>query len=498
MRTLDLTLKQPLLALALASLVALTACGDDDEDNGGGGNNTANNTANNPDNNVNNPDNNVNNPDNNVNNPDNNVNNPDNNVNNPQPQTIAEIVVGSEDFETLEAAVIQAGLADELGGEGPFTVFAPTDDAFAALLDALGATPEELLARPDLADILLYHATPGRLDSGAVVDAGTLTMLNGDEVTITVEGDTVKINDATITMVDIQASNGVIHVIDSVLIPPADEPDPQTITDIVVGSDDFEVLEAAVIEAGLADDLAGEGPFTVFAPTDDAFAALLDALGTDAAGLLANPDLANILLYHVFSGSLDSGAVVDSNLLRMLGGGYSVITVEGEAVRINDALITTVDIQASNGIIHVIDAVILPPGTITEIVVGNDDFETLEAAVIEAELADDLAGEGPFTVFAPTDAAFAALLNALGTDAAGLLANPDLADILLYHVVSGAFGSSDVVELDFAETLLGADIDITVTPAGVRVNDANIVIVDIPAANGVIHVIDAVLLPPAN
>jgi transforming growth factor-beta-induced protein len=182
----------------------------------------------------------------------------------------------------------------------------------------------------------------------------------------------------------------------------------------------------------------------------------------------------------------------------MLGGGYSVITVDGNTVRINDALITTVDIQASNGIIHVIDAVILPPGTITEIVVGNDNFDTLEAAVVEAELADDLGSEGPFTVFAPTDAAFDALIDALDTDAAGLLARPDLADILLYHVVSGAFGSNEVIGLDFAETLLGADVDFTVTPAGVRVNNANIVIADIPAANGVIHVIDAVLLPPAN
>jgi uncharacterized surface protein with fasciclin (FAS1) repeats len=244
--------------------------------------------------------------------------------------------------------------------------------------------------------------------------------------------------------------------------------------------------------------LGSEGPFTVFAPTDAAFDASLEALDTDAAGLLANPDLATILLYHVFSGSLDSEAVVESNLLRMLGGGYSVITVDGNTVRINDALITTVDIQASNGIIHVIDAVILPPGTITEIVVGNDNFDTLEAAVVEAELADDLGSEGPFTVFAPTDAAFDALIDALDTDAAGLLARPDLADILLYHVVSGAFGSNEVIGLDFAETLLGADVDFTVTPAGVRVNNANIVIVDIPAANGVIHVIDAVLLPPAN
>jgi uncharacterized surface protein with fasciclin (FAS1) repeats len=272
----------------------------------------------------------------------------------------------------------------------------------------------------------------------------------------------------------------------------------------VVGSEDFDTLEAAVIQAGLADDLGSEGPFTVFAPTDEAFADLLEALDATPEELLANPDLGDILLYHVAEGELGSAQVVESTTITMLNGDEVTVTVQGNTVKINDATITMVDVQASNGVIHVIDSVLIPPAdepelqTITEIVVGSEDFDTLEAAVIQAGLADDLGSEGPFTVFAPTDAAFDALIDALDTDAAGLLARPDLADILLYHVVSGAFGSNEVIGLDFAETLLGADVDFTVTPAGVRVNNANIVIADIPAANGVIHVIDAVLLPPAN
>lgn len=140
------------------------------------------------------------------------------------PGTIVEVATAAGDFTTLVAAVGAADLAETLSGEGPFTVFAPTDEAFAAALEQLGVTAEELLANPDLATILTYHVVPGTVLAADVVglDGTEVTTVNGAPVTVTVEGDTVMINDATVVTTDIMASNGVIHVIDAVLLPPAE------------------------------------------------------------------------------------------------------------------------------------------------------------------------------------------------------------------------------------------------------------------------------------
>lgn len=137
--------------------------------------------------------------------------------------TIVDIAASDPQFSTLVAAVQAAGLAETLSGEGPFTVFAPTDDAFAAALTSLGVTAEELLADPDLADILTYHVVPGSVMAADVLtmDGADVETVNGATVKVSVDGETVMINDATVTTTDIEASNGVIHVIDSVLLPPS-------------------------------------------------------------------------------------------------------------------------------------------------------------------------------------------------------------------------------------------------------------------------------------
>jgi transforming growth factor-beta-induced protein len=139
------------------------------------------------------------------------------------------------------------------------------------------------------------------------------------------------------------------------------------------------------------------------------------------------------------------------------------------------------------------------PGTIVDVAVGAGDFTTLVAAVQAAGLVDTLSGEGPFTVFAPTDAAFDVALADLGVTAEELLANPDLGDILTYHVVPGVVPASDVVTLDGQEvaTVNGATVAISIDGENVMVNNANVISTDIIASNGIIHVIDAVLLPPA-
>jgi len=418
------------------------------------------------------------------------------------PKTIVNIAVEDGRFGTLVAAIQAADLTDTLSSKGPFTVFAPTDEAFAALPEG---TLDALLADiPALTDILLYHVVTGEVMASDVVGLdgqSAETALAGKSVAIKVDADKVILNDnVNVIITDIQASNGVIHVIDAVLLPPADEEDMSDKMDIVdtaVADGRFTTLVAAVQAAGLADALKGEGPFTVFAPTDDAFAALPE--GTVEALLADIPTLTDILLYHVVEGKVMAADVVELSNAMTLNGQYVDISVEDGKVMIDGAEVIITDIETSNGVIHVIDAVILPESRdIVDIAVEDGRFTTLVAAVQAADLVDTLKGEGPFTVFAPTDEAFAAL--PAGTVDALLADIPTLTNILLYHVVPGKVMAADVVGLDgqSAETALaGQSINIKVDMGNVYLNeDVQVIITDIEASNGVIHVIDAVILPP--
>ena len=293
------------------------------------------------------------------------------------PGSIVDVAVGAGTFDTLVAAVQAADLEGTLSAGGPFTVFAPTDDAFDAAFEALGITAEDLLADTEtLTAILTYHVVDGAVPSSDVValDGESVETLNGASVEISVDGDTVMVNDATVTAVDVAASNGVIHVIDTVLLPPADEmaeddmaddmADPGTIVDVAVASDDFITLVAAVQAADLVETLSGAGPFTVFAPTDEAFEAALEALGIPAEDLLADTEtLTAILTYHVVDGAVPSSDVVtlDGESVETVNGASVEISVDGDMVMVNDANVIAVDVEASNGVIHVIDAVLLPP-----------------------------------------------------------------------------------------------------------------------------------------
>ena len=464
-------------------------------------------------------------------------------------QTVVDIVVDSEDHTVLEAAVVEAGLVETLQGEGPFTVFAPTDAAFTALLTALGVEAADLLGLPQLGDILTYHVAGVEAMSTDLSDGQMVTTVNGQDVTISIMGDTVMINgSATVTVANIDATNGVVHVIDAVLVPaiingctdmmacnyslvantddqscvlPGDMCDdgddatvndmvgddcmcagiPATVVDIVVNSEDHTLLEAAVGAANLVDALSAEGPFTVFAPTDAAIAALVEALEITAEDLLALPDLGEILQYHVVAGAAMSGDLSDGQEIETLLGENVTVTIDMDMnVFINNAQVTVADIEAGNGVVHVIDAVLLPPApvtnTVVDVIVNSEDHTLLEAAVIEAGLVEALSAEGPFTVFAPTDAAITALIEALEITADDLLALPNLGDILQYHVVAGAAMSGDLTDGQEIETLLGSNVTVTINAEGVFINDAQVTVADIEADNGVVHVIDAVLLPP--
>ena len=278
-----------------------------------------------------------------------------------QSQTIVDIVVGSPDHNTLEAAVVAADLAGTLSGAGPFTLFAPTDAAFSALGQA---TIDALLADPTgaLTDVLLQHAVSGVADGTNIFDGLKIGALSGDNLEFSTANG-LQVNGITISTADIQASNGVVHVIDAVINKP------QTIVDVVVNSPDHNTLEAAVIAAGLAPTLSGPGLFTLFAPTDAAFAALgqatIDQLLSDPTG-----DLTTILLYHAVNGIASPANIGNGSSLGSVGGQNLNFTVSGNVIQVNNANITVANIETQNGIVHVIDAVLIPEIKPTSVVDG--------------------------------------------------------------------------------------------------------------------------------
>jgi len=258
----------------------------------------------------------------------------------------------------LAEALTTAGLVETLQGTGPFTVFAPTDDAFTAALSALGATKAELLARPDLADILKYHVLSGKKDSSDLSATQTVTTVNGLPVMIHKDDAGVKFASAKVTGADVAADNGVIHVIDTVIIPPTVD-----IVGTAIWTGNHGVLAEALTKADLVSTLQGAGPFTVFAPTDAAFTAALATLGITKQELLDRADLADILKYHVLGKTLGSGSIMTTQEVATLHSAAKTVTITkgDDGVKFGGAAVTSADVAASNGVIHVIDAVVLPP-----------------------------------------------------------------------------------------------------------------------------------------
>ena len=464
--------------------------------------------------------------------------------------TLVDLVVNTEALSVLEAAVIKADLAGTLSGEGPFTVFAPTDDAFVALLEVLGDdynslddfdTEAELQL---LTDILLYHVAPGDIRAADLKEGPVATALADNELNLIETEAGFVIGDATetpanITGADFVASNGVAHTIDKVLLPQSAldfvaSLQLKNIVEIAVETDDLSVLVQALqaANAGLVETLSGEGPFTVFAPTNKAFIDLLNALGDDYNSL-ADFDtdaeialLVDILTYHVVAGT----AAFSTDL----SDGQMIPTVQGESVGISlkngtvhvvdatdvNAAVGMPDIEASNGVVHVIDKVLLPASAletvaalqlknIVEIAVETDDLSLLVEALVQADagLVELLSGEGPFTVFAPNNKAFMDLLDALGDDynSIGDFDTPEekelLTKVLTYHVVVGAaVFSTELSNGQRIATAQGEELGINLKNGTVHVEDATdmnaaVETPDVEASNGVIHIIEKVLLP---
>lgn len=285
----------------------------------------------------------------------------------------------------------------------------------------------------------------------------------------------------------------------------AGTPTTQNVVQLAQGNPDLSILVEAVVAGDLAGTLSAPGPYTVFAPTNAAFAALLTELGVTKAELLANkPLLTAVLQYHVLGASVAKSQIPLGKAIAPLAGGFFKIDQSGAEFIITDgrnrtSKIIATDIAASNALVHVVDKVILPADkNIVQTAQVLPDFSILVEAVVAADLAATLSGPGPFTIFAPTNAAFAALLTELGVSKADLLANrPLLTAVLTYHAIGARVLKADVVPGAQPNTVQGENFSIS---AGLAITDkrarmANIVATDVLTSNGVIHVIDRVILP---
>lgn len=272
-----------------------------------------------------------------------------------QPKNIVDIASADTNFSILVAALKKADLASTLEGSGPFTVFAPTNAAFTSLLADLGVSGLDDLSAETLKPILLYHVLGAKVMSNGLADGYVSTLSSGPDqakISLGIDKQNVKLNgSSSVTAADITASNGVIHVIDKVLLPP-------TVVGIAISNPAFSILVEAAVKADLAGTLSGTGPFTVFAPTNTAFQALFSALGVSGIADLTREQLTPILLYHVVSGNVRSSQLMSGDV-STLNGSLSVSV--GSSVKLNGTTsVVLADVQGTNGVVHVIDQVLLP------------------------------------------------------------------------------------------------------------------------------------------
>lgn len=399
---------------------------------------------------------------------------------------IVETAQENDDFSILVQAITDAGLTAALEADGPFTVFAPTNEAFNELPDGT----LESLTNEQLQEILQFHVVDGTIASGDLDASQDVASLLGEELLVEAEAEVVVNGYSNVTTADIEASNGIIHAVDAVLLPAGIRE--ANIVDQANELGTFTSLVGALDQVGLTSTLKYKGDFTVFAPTDDAFASLPDGL----LASLTDEQVSEILTYHVLQNEVFSNELSAEQSVEPLSGGEVFITSNNDGVFVNgSASVVTADVDVSNGVIHAIDEVILPDayGTVVDAASKRYFFETLVNAVADAGLVEALSNsEGTFTVFAPTDDAFAALPDGL----LGSLTTSQLAQILQYHVLPVEVGSGDLDATQTVGSLTEENVFVTVENNEVTVNgSASVTAADVFTNNGVVHAIDAVILP---
>lgn len=418
-------------------------------------------------------------------------------------QNIVEIAQANG-FTSLAAALTKANLVGALQSSGEFTVFAPTNEAFDNLLATIGKTSIDEIPASVLEKILLYHVVQGEVISSEVT-AGTVPTLSGEKIAITTMGG-IKVNSATVVLpFDVLATNGVIHTINEVLVPPTIAPFINSVLEPAYFSENFTTLIAAAAKANLVETLLNTPNLTIFAPTNDAFI----ASGIDINALNAET-IASVLTYHVVGDKVLSNAIPrDATTLNGKKLWFSLVS-SGNFIN-GDSKIVAVDIRSGSGVVHVIDKVLIPPtGNLVETassLSSSGEFTSLVAALTRTanegtaaqNLITVLSGNGPFTVFAPTNAAFQALLDSNSSwNSLADIPLETLIAVLTYHVVPAKAFDKDVAgALDSNNQLPTANgAKLTIDLANFKINtNTSITGVNINASNGVIHVIDKVLLP---
>lgn len=280
---------------------------------------------------------------------------------NSHPADIVDTAVAAGQFEALAAVLNAAGLVETLKGDGPFTVFAPTDAAFEKLPRG---TVEALLKpenRDQLVAVLTYHVVPGRVTARQVARLDDATTVSGQRVAVTANHDGIFIDEAEVISADVRASNGIIHVIDEVLMP-----ETANIPAVASEAGQFSTLLAAVNAAGLGEALMGDGPFTVFAPTDAAFAKLPGGTVETLLKPENREQLATILKFHVVPGRVYADIALAESPLETLAGDRVRVRRAGDRVLVNKAEVVAANVEAANGVIHVIDTVLLPDAPMSD------------------------------------------------------------------------------------------------------------------------------------
>ncbi|EMR02642.1 fasciclin domain-containing protein [Cesiribacter andamanensis] len=429
--------------------------------------------------------------------------------------TLAQRLQADPDLSTLASILSQPAYQDLMTAasdqNASLTIFAPTNTAFSNLVASLGLSSAAELPEAVVREVLEYHIVPQTLPA-ASLNAGQVETLQGERLTVTTSGG-VQVDGIAVTQADIEAINGVVHKIGGVLLPAEPRAVAGTILAPAYFNSNFSILVQALRRAGLVAPLLEEGPFTVFAPTNDAFAA---AGITSLEGLTAE-DLQPILLYHVVEGDVRA-ADLTAGAVPSLGGEDFYVSLNDNGAFINgNSQVVTTDVVGSNGVVHVINRTLMPPSqNLVELVQSlagaeeGAEFTQLLAAVLRvsqnggadlvAALSGDNGGMG-YTVFAPTDAAFQAVYDAdNGINSINDIPVADLQAILLTHVVGGRVFSADLADGTVAPLQSGQTLVIDASTPAVGVqgsNEANInaEASDVLATNGVVHVIDAVLLP---
>lgn len=405
-------------------------------------------------------------------------------------------------LSTLTSAIVAAGLDTALSGPGPFTVFAPNNAAFdkldPATLNTIVSTPSLLTA------LLQYHVVSGEVKSNGLSNGAVPTLLSSQNIDVSISGGTVSLNgNSNVTAADLETTNGVIHIIDEVLIP--DNFITQTITDLAINNSNFSILVDILTMPEFSDILAAasniQSDLTVFAPTNDAFVNLLGALNKSSLDEIPVGILKEIVSYHILGTSVMSTELSDGMTAPTLLDGESIMVDLSNGVMINNSNVIAADVEAVNGVIHGIDNVLIPSyvaqalGTISEVYLFNNDFSILSAAIRKAGLLETVSTAQDITVFAPNDDAFmkAGITSLDGLDAEALT------PILLYHVLGAKVMAAGLPADGMATTLNGEKIFLGYLTNSVLINGLTTITgTDIEMSNGVIHTIDKTLTPPAH